>query len=99
MKAMEEVMTSLRADPPAEVAGLAVTGRTDYLRDNTGLIPSDVLELHPAGGAKLIVRPSGTEPKLKLYLSVKGGSEEEAGRLLNALTAGANALVNKRSRS
>ena len=99
MKAMEEVMTSLRADPSAEVAGLAVTGRTDYLRDNTGLIPSDVLELHPAGGAKLIVRPSGTEPKLKLYLSVKGGSEEEAGRLLNALTAGANALVNKRSQS
>ena len=99
MKAMEEVMTSLRADPPAEVAGLAVTGRTDYLRDNTGLIPSDVLELHLTGGAKLIVRPSGTEPKLKLYLSVKGGSEEEAGRLLNALTAGANALVNKRSQS
>lgn len=99
MKAMEEVMTSLRADPPAEVSGLAVTGRTDYLRDNTGLIPSDVLELHLAGGAKLIVRPSGTEPKLKLYLSVKGGSEEEAGRLLNALTAGANAVVNKRSRS
>ena len=92
-------MTSLRTASPAEVAGLAVTGRTDYLHDNTGLIPSDVLELRLAGGAKLIVRPSGTEPKLKLYLSVKGGSEEEALRLLNALETGANALVTERSKN
>ena len=96
MKAMERLMASLRTDSPAEVAGLAVTGRTDYLRSNTGLIPSDVLELRLAGDAKLIVRPSGTEPKLKLYLSVKGGSEEEAVRLLNALTAGVNALIDER---
>ncbi|MBD5161193.1 MAG: phospho-sugar mutase [Oscillibacter sp.] len=97
MKAMEELMASLRADSPTAVAGLAVTGRTDYLCGDTGLIPSDVLELRLAGGAKLIVRPSGTEPKLKLYLSVRGGSEEEAVRILGALTAGANALVNERS--
>ena len=97
MKAMEGLMASLRADSPTEVAGLAVTGRTDYLGGDTGLIPSDVLELRLSGDAKLIVRPSGTEPKLKLYLSVKGGSEEEAVRLLSALETGANALVNERS--
>ena len=99
MKAMEALMASLRTDPPAEVAGLAVTGRTDYLLGDTGLIPSDVLELRLAGDAKLIVRPSGTEPKLKLYLSVKGSSEEDAGRRLDALTVGANALVNERSKN
>ena len=58
---------------------------------------ADVLELHLSGGAKRIVCPSGTEPKLKLCLSVKGSSEEAAGRLLDALTTGANALVKERS--
>ena len=96
MKAMEGLMASLRTDSPTEVAGLTVTEVTDYLHGDTGLIPSDVLELRLSGGAKLIVRPSGTEPKLKLYLSVKGGSEKDAVRLLDALTAGANALVNER---
>ncbi|MDE7260549.1 MAG: phospho-sugar mutase [Oscillospiraceae bacterium] len=99
MRAMEDLMASLRAVPPMEVAGLTVEGRTDYLHDDTGLIPSDVLEMRLAGGAKLIVRPSGTEPKLKLYLSVKGGSEEEAVRILDTLTTGANALVNERSKN
>ena len=97
MAAMEQLMASLRANAPKAVSGLEVTRMVDYLNDNTGLIASDVLELHLSGGAKLIVRPSGTEPKLKLYLSVKGSSEEEACRLLDALTAGANALVKERS--
>ncbi len=97
MKAMEGLMASLRADTPTEIAEFAVTGTTDYLHDDTGLIPSDVLELRLAGGAKLMIRPSGTEPKLKMYLSVKGSNEEEAAYILNTLTTGANALINERS--
>lgn len=44
-------------------------------------------------GCKLIVRPLGTEPKVKLYLSTKGASMEEALRKLDALEADARALV------
>ena len=93
MRAMEDLMRSLRAAPPAEIAGRKVTGMVDYLHDDTGLIPSDVLEFRLEGEGKVIVRPSGTEPKLKMYLSVRGGTEAEALRALEELDAGANMLM------
>ena len=93
MRAMEDLMASLRANPPAEIAGRAVTGVVDYAKEGTGLIPSDVLEFRLAGEGKLIVRPSGTEPKLKIYLSVRGGSADEAAQALDALSAGAGRLM------
>ena len=80
MERMAAVMDSLRAAPPAEIAGRAVTGRTDY---QTGegvaleLPRSNVLE-YRMDGAKLIVRPSGTEPKIKVYLSARAESMERA---------------------
>ena len=80
MERMAAVMDSLRAAPPAEIAGRAVTGRTDY---QTGegvaleLPRSNVLE-YRMDGAKLIVRPSGTEPKIKFYLSARAESMERA---------------------
>ena len=97
MKAMEGLIASLRADTPKAVSGRAVTQLVDYLSGAGGLIPSDVLELRLAGEAKLIVRPSGTEPKLKLYLSVKESSEVEALQALDQLNAAANSLVKERS--
>ena len=69
----------------------------DYRNDPTGLGPADVLELRLSGDAKLIVRPSGTEPKLKLYLSAKGSGEAEALQALEQLTAAARALIEERS--
>lgn len=93
MKAMENLMKSLRTAPPAVIASRAVVKMADYLGGNTGLIPADVLEFQLAGDAKLIVRPSGTEPKIKLYLSVKGNSEEEALTALERLAAAAGDLV------
>ena len=80
MERMAALMDSLRAAPPAEIAGRAVTGRTDY---QTGegvaleLPRSNVLE-YRMDGAKLIVRPSGTEPKIKVYLSARAESMERA---------------------
>ena len=80
MERMAAVMDSLRAAPPAEIAGQAVTGRTDY---QTGegvaleLPRSNVLE-YRMDGAELIVRPSGTEPKIKVYLSARAESMERA---------------------
>ena len=97
MIAMKKVMDSLRNDNPADFAGDPVVGFTDYQNDDTGLIPSNVLEFRLASGSKVIARPSGTEPKLKLYLSVKGSSEEDAIRAMAALNEDANRILSERS--
>ena len=96
MKAMDRLMQSLRQEPPAQIAGRKVTGKVDYLRDDTGLIPSDVLEFRLEGEGKVIVRPSGTEPKLKLYLSVRGETEADALAALDALGEGAKTLMERK---
>ena len=93
MAAMDALMKSLRTAPPAEIGGWKVNGMTDYLSGNTGLIPSDVLEFCLEDAGKVIVRPSGTEPKLKLYLSVRGSGEEDAAARLERLSRGAEALL------
>ena len=93
MAAMDALMKSLRTAPPAEIGGWKVTGMTDYLGSDTGLIPSDVLEFRLEEAGKVIVRPSGTEPKLKLYLSVRGNGEEDAAARLECLSKGAEALL------
>ena len=93
---MGKVMDSLRNDPPAEIGGDKVIGRTDYKNDNTGLIKSNVLEFRMESGAKVIARPSGTEPKLKLYLSVKGNSEADALERMAALRKASNDLLTSR---
>jgi len=73
-----QVMARLRAHPPAQLAGLPVTGTTDLADGTGGLPPSDVLTYH-LPGARVVIRPSGTEPKLKAYLEVV---EPVAGRSL-----------------
>ena len=69
MRTMQGIMAKLRQDPPAAIAGYAVQRATDYRNDVTGLPKADVLEYRLANGAKLMVRPSGTEPEIKVYLS------------------------------
>lgn len=93
MKAMRGIMARLRGKPPAEIAGYAVEGMTDYQSGATGLPKADVLEYRLSGGAKLIVRPSGTEPKIKVYLSAVGGSGAEADGIIEALSGAAGALL------
>ncbi|WP_333771219.1 phospho-sugar mutase [Streptomyces sp. IBSBF 2435] len=69
-----DVMARLRAEPPVELAGLAVVTAEDLLDGAGGLPPTDGLRYRLAGGgvssARVVVRPSGTEPKLKCYLEV-----------------------------
>ena len=93
MEEMSKRMDDLRAAPPETVSGQRVTGKTDYLLDDTGLPRSDVLEFRLDSGAKLIVRPSGTEPKLKCYLSAKADSMQDAQKSLEALRTGARSLL------
>ncbi|MFI1827193.1 phospho-sugar mutase [Streptomyces sp. NPDC020412] len=65
-------MARLRSAPPVELAGLAVTSAEDLAQGEGGLPPTDGLRYHLTGDyrARVIVRPSGTEPKLKCYLEV-----------------------------
>jgi phosphomannomutase len=62
-------MAGLRARPPASLADLPVTTVADLAAGDGGLPPSDVLTYHLTG-ARVVIRPSGTEPKLKCYLEV-----------------------------
>jgi len=103
---MAAITAGLRAEPPVEVAGLAVEGVVDYL-DGAAMpiaggrgdaapqvLPgADVLEFALTGGNKLLVRPSGTEPKIKAYLFARGETREEADAVLTALDAAARKLL------
>jgi phosphomannomutase len=74
-----DAMARLRAAPPTSLAGRTVTSVEDLADGVDGLPPADVLRLHLSGGGRVIVRPSGTEPKLKCYLEVVvPGPPEEA---------------------
>ena len=64
------VMTRLRDEPPTEVAGTAVERADDLSVGSEVLPPTDGLRYFLADGSRVIVRPSGTEPKLKVYLEV-----------------------------
>lgn len=83
---MKEIMSLLRG-PLAEIpdARLSVSERTDYLHDETGLPKSDVLSFFLNDTEKVIIRPSGTEPKLKAYLFTRAESESEANDKLDSL--------------
>ena len=90
MHTMQGIMEHLRAQAPAEIAGYAVCGVTDYENDDTGLPKANVLEYRLQNGAKLMVRPSGTEPKIKVYLSAVAPSAAEADAINAALAEAAN---------
>ena len=78
---------------PKEIAGYAVERVADYDTDGTGLPRANVLEYHLAGGHKLMVRPSGTEPKIKVYLSAVSKSEAEADAVNAELAKAAEMLM------
>ena len=93
MHTMQQLMANLRADPPKEIGGYAVEAATDYEAEGTGLPKADVLEYRLAGGHKFMVRPSGTEPKIKVYLSAVGDSEAAADAVNETLAAAAAAMM------
>ena len=65
-----DIMQRLRANPPASIAGIGVVGMDDLEEPTDGLPPTDGLRFSLVGGARIIVRPSGTEPKIKCYFEV-----------------------------
>ena len=89
LQKIQEIMNSLRQNPPAEFAGHKVTAVRDYKADTiknletgevvpTGLPNSNVLYYELTNDAWVCVRPSGTEPKVKFYYGVKGTSLADA---------------------
>lgn len=79
MEKMAGMMASLRENPPKDIAGIAVAKVTDYLKpEETGLPKSNVLTYSLENGETVVVRPSGTEPKIKAYYTTKGADLAEA---------------------
>ena len=82
---MAGIMESLRAEAPSEIAGAKVEAVVDYATCVNGLPAADVIEFDLEGGNKAIVRPSGTEPKIKLYIFAKGEDAAAADALIDAI--------------
>ena len=82
---MAGIMADLRAEAPAEIAGAKVEAVVDYATCVNGLPKADVIEFDLEGGNKAIVRPSGTEPKIKLYIFAKGEDAAAADALIGAI--------------
>ena len=95
MHTMQQLMARLRADAPAGIAGYTVEEAVDYNIPGgyNGLPMADVLEYRLAGGHKFMVRPSGTEPKIKVYLSAVGDSEAAADAVNEKLAAAAAEMM------
>ena len=90
---MRGIMAKLREQAPSELAGRAVEAVVDYEGGVNGLPSANVVEFDVEGGNKVIVRPSGTEPKIKLYVFAKDADRAAADALLNALEAAGRELL------
>jgi phosphomannomutase len=86
------VVDRLVAEPPKELADRPITAVDDLRPGFGGLPPSDVVRLH-LDGARVIVRPSGTEPKLKSYIEVVARSRAEADAELSQLSRAIGAVL------
>ena len=105
LKKMADLMAGLRAHPPVEIAGVAVRQQKDYkdgsvvdvasgARSAMELSGSNVLRYEMSDGTSVIVRPSGTEPKVKVYILANGGSKSECDDKVAKYSAWAESLKN-----
>ena len=103
LQKMKALMASLRSEPPKEIGGTEVVRQRDYLDGSiyvsgvgkVGKTPfegSNVLYFELADGSSFIVRPSGTEPKIKVYVLCRGESAEECDERVARYTAYAESL-------
>jgi phosphoglucomutase len=106
LQKIQEILNTLRENPPAEIGGYQVVSARDYKADTikniatgevkpTGLPSSNVLYYDLTDDAWLCVRPSGTEPKVKFYYGIKGTSLEDADAKSAALGDAVLEMINK----
>ena len=94
MEKMAGIMDGLRKNPPAEIGGYKVTSVTDYQdTEKTGLPKANVLIYALEGGATVVVRPSGTEPKIKTYFTTLGKDLAQAQAQKDRLAAALKPLL------
>ena len=94
MDKMTAIMEELRKNPPAEIGGYKVTKVVDYKNtEETGLPAANVLIYTLEGGATVIVRPSGTEPKIKTYFTTLGKDLAEAQAQKDKLAEGLKPIL------
>ena len=103
LKKMADLMAKLRQNPPTEIAGVAVKQQKDYQdgsvvnvadgsKETMELSGSNVLRYEMADGTSLIVRPSGTEPKVKVYILANGATKAECDEKVAKYAAWAETL-------
>jgi phosphomannomutase len=94
LERMRSIMARLRSAPPATLLGRPLSAFEDLAEGAHGLAPSDVVVLG-TGQARVVVRPSGTEPKLKAYLQVvaEDGSDQAAAEAMRQLRAEVTELI------
>jgi len=92
-------MEELRTNPPEKIADVKVARVRDYLSgmasdgEKLHLSGSDVLYFEMEDDTRFIIRPSGTEPKIKVYVLANAATREEADALVEKYTAAANAIA------
>lgn len=96
---ISHLMDRLRKKPPKEFGGMSITTIDDFLNSIDGLPPANVLRWWLEDGSRVMVRPSGTEPKLKVYIDVVASHgnyeqrKQEANEKLHKLTEAAQKLL------
>ncbi|MBQ7596064.1 MAG: phospho-sugar mutase, partial [Clostridia bacterium] len=104
MNKMKGIMAHLRENPPKEIAGMKVTKISDYLASEavdteTGkktaitLPKSNVLAYTLPDGNSAIIRPSGTEPKIKIYITAVGRTREDSQQLTDKISAAMKGFI------
>ena len=93
MGAITILLAGLRSNPPQEIAGRSVESIDDLAAPTDGLPPTDGLRLWLSGGVRIIIRPSGTEAKLKCYIEVITPDQQSAEKELNSLRAPLKAFL------
>ncbi len=106
MKKMQEIMNRMRTDYPKDIAGTKVIALADYEASKKydlvsgeetviDLPKSNVITLYLEGGASLVIRPSGTEPKIKIYYTTVGKDNAEAAALQEKYAEAFTKIVNE----
>ncbi|MFA4895567.1 MULTISPECIES: phospho-sugar mutase [Microbacterium] len=94
---IDRIMLALRTLPPARIGSTAIDSAEDLMQASEGQPSGDVLRYRLADGSRVIVRPSGTEPKLKVYIDARADTADGSRAAVADLEAGVRALLEERS--